>query len=538
MILNMNGRKSSRRHLFILLSVLFPILIFQTSGITRELASQEKRGKEIYLKGISPSGGEITALLGNPSVEVPASVLPCVNCHGHDGSGNPEGGIVPTNLTWEALTKPYGTTHSSGRKHPPYTERLLKRAITMGIDPAGNALDVTMPRYRLSLQDIADLTAYLKQLGEELAPGLTETSIRIGVILAPNKPLAEMGRAVKAALTAYFDEMNQRGRIYNRRIDLRFAESPDSSEQRAKAAQRFIADEQVFALVATFMAGADEEIASLVADKAVPLVGAFTLYPQVGFPLNRHVFYLYSGLNGQGRALAAFATARHTTQNPQTAIIYSDENIQREVVEAIEKQCKQSGWTSIDKIRVAQRQFNAKSLAQELTQKGTEVVFFLASGEAKREFLTEAEELSWTPIVLVPGSLAGQEVFEAPMSFHNRIFLSFPTLPSDQTPGGAAEYRKLAKVHKLPATHLATQLTALSSAKILVEGLRQAGRDLSREKLISAIEELYHFQTGFTPSITYNPNRRVGAFGAHIVSIDLKDKRFVPASEWIELTSN
>jgi len=80
-------------------------------------------------------------------------------------------------------------------------------------------------------------------------------------------------------------------------------------------------------------------------------------------------------------------------------------------------------------------------------------------------------------------------------------------------------------------------LAAFSSAKILVEGLKQAGRDLSREKLIVVLEGLYEYQTGLTPPITYGPNRRVGALGAYIVSIDLKAKRFVPVSNWIEPSS-
>ena len=37
-----------------------------------------------------------------------------------------------------------------------------------------------------------------------------------------------------------------------------------------------------------------------------PLVGPFTLFPRVESPLNRHVFYLFSGLKEQARALVNF----------------------------------------------------------------------------------------------------------------------------------------------------------------------------------------------------------------------------------------
>src|SRR5437016_3452699 len=97
------------------------------------------RGRQIFESGTSPSGSAIEASIAGDG-RLPGSVLPCANCHGRDGRGKPESGVVPSNLTWDALTKPYGLTHADGRTHPPYTERLLTRAITMGIDPAGNSL--------------------------------------------------------------------------------------------------------------------------------------------------------------------------------------------------------------------------------------------------------------------------------------------------------------------------------------------------------------------------------------------------------------
>ena len=44
------------------------------------------------------------------------------------------------------------------------------------------------------------------------------------------------------------------------------------------------------------IAGADKEIVSLLEDKEVPLIGRFTFLPQAEYPLNRHIFYLLSGI--------------------------------------------------------------------------------------------------------------------------------------------------------------------------------------------------------------------------------------------------
>ena len=138
------------RRLLLPLALIAPAVLHGAA----ELTPEEQRGRQIYLEGTSPSGGEIVAVMGDAQIEVPAASVPCSSCHGLDGRGRPEGGVSPSDLRWESLTRPYGVTHPSGRSHPPYDERLLKRAVTLGLDPAGNNLHVAMPRFRLSLQDM------------------------------------------------------------------------------------------------------------------------------------------------------------------------------------------------------------------------------------------------------------------------------------------------------------------------------------------------------------------------------------------------
>ncbi|HYL79349.1 MAG TPA: c-type cytochrome, partial [Candidatus Acidoferrum sp.] len=183
-------------------SLLFAIAIFLLLGLmpvpatqAGTLTPQERRGKQIFLRGETPSGRRITAVIGEGSVEVPGGTLPCANCHGFDGRGKPEAGVIPSDVTWQALSKSYGTTHASGRKHPSYTARSLARAITEGTDPAGNPLAIGMPRYRMSGGDLADLLSYMRRLGSEQDPGLTRTSVSIGTILPGRGPRAELGQA-------------------------------------------------------------------------------------------------------------------------------------------------------------------------------------------------------------------------------------------------------------------------------------------------------------------------------------------------------
>ncbi len=52
-----------------------------------------------------------------------------------------------------------------------------------------------------------------------------------------------------------------------------------------------------------------------------------------------------------------------------------------------------------------------------------------------------------------------------------------------------------------------------------MHALEACGKDLSRERLVTALEGLYEYETGLMPKITYGPNRRIGALGAYVVTM-------------------
>jgi ABC-type branched-subunit amino acid transport system substrate-binding protein len=513
-----------------LLIALIALLSVAFAASTDRLTPTEKRGKQIYLNGTSPSGQEITAILGAGDNDAPGSLMACANCHGFDGRGNPEGGVIPSNITWEDLTKPYGRTHASGRRHPAYTELSLAQAITEGVDPAGNELAAAMPKYRMSREDLADLIAYLKRLTDDRDPGVTETAIKVGTLLPMTGPLAEIGGVAKAVIAGYFNDINNGGGIYNRRLELYVADAPDASSIGASA-KRLIEDEQVFCLAGAFTAGADDDAFALMKSAETPLVGPFTLFPRVGSPPNRHVFYLFSGMKEQARALVNFLV--ETKRAKRLALVYPEGRIGAEVSEAIEQYCQKAGCVSVATLGYAQGRFDAGRTIERLRRENAEAVFLFGMGAEEKTLLKEVEKSGWSPYVILPGALAGGDIFDPPASFNGKIFLSFPTLPSDQTEAGLAEYRAFAQKHELPTKRLAVQISSYCAAKLLAHAMKQAGREISREKLIGALEGLYEFSTGLSPPITYNANRRIGALGAYVVAVDLEKRSFIPASEWI-----
>jgi ABC-type branched-subunit amino acid transport system substrate-binding protein len=103
------------------------------------------------------------------------------------------------------------------------------------------------------------------------------------------------------------------------------------------------------------------------------------------------------------------------------------------------------------------------------------------------------------------------------------------TTPGDLTAGGLAEYRAFAARHSISAAHVAAQLSAYAAAKVLVQALKQSGRELTRDALRTSIESLYEFDTGVTPPLTFGRSRRIAAPRVHVATIDPKSGAFVPA---------
>jgi ABC-type branched-subunit amino acid transport system substrate-binding protein len=501
------------------------------SVASQTLSAQEQRGKDLYLGVGTALESPIKANLGVPPSDAPAALLACVNCHGRDGKGKPEGRVVPSDVTWEALTKPYGVTHPDGRTHQPYTERLLVRAICMGLDPAGNQLNAAMPRFQISREDVDALILYLKRLTGDSETGISESAIRIGTLVPTTGPFAQTGHAVRAVLTAYFDAINKQGGIYNRRLELKVAALGDSPAEASASVGRLMSEERPFALVGGVVAGAEKETATAAEKNQVPWIGPLTMLAETGVATNEHTFYLLSGVEQQARALIDYA--RHSAKDPgaSIAIVFSERAIPASMVGPLQEYATQAGWSGVKAFN--RDRGSSRALVDELNGTHTTHILLIAGARETLELAAATTSIGSMPILLIPGSLATNDVLTLPGTFADRLFLALPSLPSDQTRAGTSEYRALAATYRLPDNELASQIAALCSAKVLIQGLTLAGRTLNRAKLMTALEGLYDFDTGLMPRIGFGPNRRVGALGAYIVTVDPIAKQFTQITGWL-----
>jgi ABC-type branched-subunit amino acid transport system substrate-binding protein len=483
------------------------LLPFAVPAFCADLSPLERAGRRVYLEG-SGSGPEIMALVGDET-KVPASVVPCASCHGPDGRGRAEGGVIPSDITPGALSAPAIVTTPTGRKHGPYNSRLLKRAITQGFDSAGNRLTPIMPRYQMAMKDVDALLAYLGRLDDEEGSGVTPERVRVGILLPPARELGEVANEVSAILRAYADQRNAEGGVYGRKLALLFCQPEGTPAARAETAREFITREQPFALISSFTDGADAELTALAEREQIPLLATLSSRTRSSVATSRYVRELLAGIPEQSRALAKFVAIR--TPRAHTAILHTSDGSSIVAADAAAGVLRKAGSDG--------RLFDDSIAPHALEERGIDTVIFLGSPDALASLLSASRAAEWQATVLVPSALLNPAALQNGGLLPAHLYISLPTGPADQNTAALEAYSRLAAGSHVARKHVTAQFAALASAQLFMAALERAGRELTRRKLLDTIDGIRALDTGLVPPLTFNANRHIGSTGSYIAAI-------------------
>lgn len=491
-----------------------------------ELPEAAERGRRVYFDGTGSD--PIRTVVGRGDVEVPSTTVPCAGCHGEDGRGRREGAIVPPDITWQRLLQPSGHQHDNGRGHPPFTEESIALAVRVGRDPAGQALDPAMPRYRLSDRDMGDLLAYLHFLGSDFDAGLSEGAVTLGTLL----PQGGHGDAVAGLLAAYLSAINREGGVYGRELRLRVERYGES--EATPAARRLTGRDGVFAIVAPAIPARDAAIAALWAAEGIPVIGPLTPAPAVETASTAPTFYLAVGVADKLRALVDFAAKNRGLQDPKVAVVWSGEDRHAEWVAAVASQGSKHGWQVFHSMRYLGTADEAPRLVASLQPLHPDAVFYLATPTGLSRLMAAARGAGFDPPWFAPAVAVGRDVLEhrTPAA---ALFIAYPVLGTDLTRESMIVLAALHDKHAIPAAPQPVQAATYGAARLTVEALRRTGQALSRRKLVAALEGLREFRTGASPPLTFGANRRIGALGAYVVHIDPSRPEWMGEAVWMGL---
>ncbi len=431
------------------------------------------RGRRIYREGIAPDGRTVGAISGTAGLALPPAFAACVHCHGDDGRGKTEAGRFVPDIRGETLDVPYVSTLPDGRHRSPYNGTRFYTALTEGLDPSGHPLDATMPRYRLSEREAADLLAYLKTIGLRSDEGVTDDIIRVGLIIPIDPAQAESAHSDRQVIAACFDEMNQAGGIHRRKIELADVDTKAASSP------------PVLVLLT------DELTAATPVPAQVPLLCITAEDRRDTAGDGQKVFSLFPGTAERKQALVNYAKA-HDLGAP--VVIPAD------VSDNTLKVWRDAGVKAV----------LLSSLA--------------ASTSPLSDFGARARALGWEP---------GQLWLERPATtvIDAKAFVVEPVVLSMLSADAQADYLRWAALRGLPVSDLKRQFTLVSSARLLGEALKGAGRELSREKLVTALEGIRSFQPGLMSPLSFSERRHTATNGVYVVP--LSTGATTPAPEWV-----
>jgi hypothetical protein len=226
----------------------------------------------------------------------------------------------------------------------------------------------------------------------------------------------------------------------------------------------------------------------------MPVIGPWTPSAQVA-PRSRYVFYLDGGMEAEARALAGFATTL-----PESPSIVDDGTPPWHTV-AVAAAAAMSAAGDIPRLR---RPDDLAPIAS-----AGPVLWFASRAPHKGDLGTQVA-------LLVPGALATKALSNGAPA---QTWVALGASQADVEQDAAAQHGALAARDLLTTEDRPSRRQALAAAKILVEALRRAGRDVTRERLIDALETLQDFRTGLIPPVSYSATRRIGSDGAWIVPL-------------------
>jgi mono/diheme cytochrome c family protein len=121
----------------------------------------------------------------------------------------------------------------------------------------------------------------------------------------------------------------------------------------------------------------------------------------------------------------------------------------------------------------------------------------------------------------VPVLIAGRALDSAHGN-ERRLFALFPAdanpvVAGEMPPQSVEDYLGFVRRHSLSAEERDLQLALLASARVVLEALKNTGRELDREKFLTALETLSGVETGFTPPASFTPRRHVATSGAYAI---------------------
>ena len=377
---------------------------------------------------------------------------------------------------------------------------------------------------------LAILTITNNQSLGQTAPGVTSNQILIGSCSALQGPSHALGTEQIKGAEAYFDLINDEGGVAGRKLKLL---AYDDSYDPAKTEPCFkkLESQNVFAL--GFFVGTPTAVKYLpMAEEAkVPLVGLFTGAQTLYTPLRHWVINV--------RASYAIETREQveglwkSLGYKRIGVIYPDDAFGAAVLDGVKSALKTKGVEPVAVGSYPRQTADAERAIQSVKAVIPEAVVIVGPANTVGPILQKARAQGWKPLFLTVSFVGTDDLILLAGADSEGMVVTQVVPPYYLTElKTVAMYRKTLAKYFPGAQPGFVSLEGFVDAMVMVEGLKRAGKDLTREGLIRAIESIHQMDTGLGPQLKLDYSSRDHAGLEAVIPTVIRGGRAVPFTDW------
>ena len=333
------------------------------------------------------------------------------------------------------------------------------------------------------------------------AQGVTPTTIVIGQSAATSGPASELGSEMRAGALAYFSAVNARGGVNGRKIELRTLDDGYEPDRALANTRRFLETDQAFALFG--YVGTPTTIAAMpVFTRAqVPLIGPFTGAEAFRKPFNRYIFNVRASYYAETDKLVELLA---TLRMQRIAVFYQNDSYGKAGLEGVERAMKARNMPIAGTATVERNTVDVKAAVAALSKIDPQAVIMVSAYKSCAAFIKEMKKAG-VHAQFMNVSFVGSRALANELGAEGRGVAVSQVVPFPWNIGTPVvkEYQKALVAETGKDNYSFTSLEGFIAAKVLVEGLRRAGPNLTREKLVTALETMNDYDVGgFTVTYT------------------------------------
>ena len=341
-------------------------------------------------------------------------------------------------------------------------------------------------------------------------PGVTNNQILIGSCSALDGPARFLGLQTIVGATAYLNHVNAEGGVFGRKIQLL---AFDDGYEPANAENCFkrLMKEDVFS--AGFFVGtptAAKYVPMAEANK-IPVVGLFTGAELLYTPLKHYVLNVRASYYDETREQVD--NLWNVLGVRKIGVIYQDDAFGQAVLSGLQLALKKHNSSPVGMGTFPRNTLDVEKGIAMVRQQNPGAVLLVGPYAPVAEIIKKSHSMGWHPLFLTV-SFVGTEKFitEAGKDAEGTIITQVVPPYSRTDFPTVALYRDALKTFYPAEQPSFVSLEGFVDAMVLVEGLRRAGKDPTREKLIIAIESIQNKDLGLGPKLNlkYSATRHKG----------------------------